>query len=164
VAVLFSSLAEMWQDAGGEVAITVGESVSRGIVAEGTPLVDGGAGKTVDAEALIAASPDLVIGSADIAAHKALAPILEKASIPFALFRVDTLSDYERVMGVMCAITCRADLYESKAVAVRNTANEVLASVPDALARPRILFVRVGSGYSATKAKRTNEHFVCAML
>lgn len=164
VAVLFSSLADMWCLAGGEVAVSVGESVERGILPEGTLLVDVGAGKTVDVEALVAATPDLVIGSADIAAHRALVPILEKAGVPLALFRVDTLSDYERVMGVMCALTCRADLYESKVAAVRNEADEILAAVPDTSESPRILFVRVGSGYSATKAKRTDEHFVCAML
>ncbi len=164
VAVLFSSLADMWCLAGGEVAVSVGESVERGILPEGTLLVDGGAGKTVDVEALVAATPDLVIGSADIAAHRALTPILEKANIPLALFRVDTLSDYERVMGVMCAITRRAELYESRVEAVRNEADGIIAAVPEDSVPPRILFVRVGSGYSATKAKRTDEHFVCAML
>ncbi len=61
VAVLFSSLADVWQTAGGEVAITVGESVERGFVPEGTPLVDGGAGKTINQELLLSYEPDFVI-------------------------------------------------------------------------------------------------------
>ena len=164
VAVLFSSLADMWCLAGGNVAITVGESVDRGIVCEDAVLVDSGAGKSISVETLVAAAPDFVIGSADIAAHKALVPALTKAGIPFALFRVDTLGDYERVMKTMCAITRRADLYESEAEDVRDEANAILESVPALIEPPKILFVRVGSGYSATKAKRTEEHFVCAML
>ena len=111
VAVLFSSLADMWCLAGGEVAVTVGESVSRGLVKEDTPLVDAGAGKKIAIESLLAQSPDFVIGSADIPAHKELVPILEKAGIPIALFRVDTFDDYQRVMEILCAITKRSDLY-----------------------------------------------------
>ena len=82
VAVLFSSYAEMWILAGGEVKITVGESIERGFAPEGTPLVDAGAGKTVDREALLAAEPDLVIASADIAAQAELAAYLDTVGIP----------------------------------------------------------------------------------
>ena len=47
VAVLFSSLADIWCLAGGEVAITVGESVEREFASGSAVLVDSGAGKTV---------------------------------------------------------------------------------------------------------------------
>ena len=47
VAVLFSSFADIWLTAGGRVDITVGESVERGLVPDGTPLVDDGAGGVV---------------------------------------------------------------------------------------------------------------------
>ncbi len=165
VAVLFSSLADMWRLAGGTVAVTVGESVTRGIVPVGTPLVDEGAGKNVAVESLLSEKPDFVIGSADIAAHKALAPILEEANIPFALFRVDTFADYERVMASLCRITEREDLHTTYVAAQRTEIDNLLAVAEEGHgARPLVLFVRVGSGYSATKAKRTDEHFVCAML
>lgn len=164
VAVLFSSLADMWLIAGGEVSVTVGESVTRGLVPEGVPLVDDGAGKQISHEALVAEAPDLVIGSADVPAHKALVPILEKAGIPIALFRVDTFEDYARVMGIMCELTDREDLYEANVTAVWERIDALLGEADKQLATPRVLFVRVGSGYSATKAKRTEEHFVCAML
>ena len=144
----------------------MGESVERGIVPASTPLVDEGAGKSIAVEALLATSPDLVIGSADIPAHKALAPILQKAGIPLALFRVDTFADYERVMAGMCRITGREDLYGEKVTAQRERIDALLDTLPanDSASSPVVLFIRVGSGYSATKAKRTDEHFVCAML
>ena len=69
VAVLFSSLADVWCLAGGEVAITVGESVERGICSDDVLLVDSGAGKTIDTEMLIAYEPDLVIYSLDVEAQ-----------------------------------------------------------------------------------------------
>ena len=63
VAVLLSSLADLWITAGGEVDITVGESVERGFARENVILVDAGAGKTIDLEGLIAAKPDFVLYS-----------------------------------------------------------------------------------------------------
>ena len=59
VAVLFSSFAELWQLAGGTVAVTVGESVERGFVPEGTPLVDDGAGKRSTSNGCLSKSPTL---------------------------------------------------------------------------------------------------------
>ena len=94
VAVLFSSYAEIWTVAGGEVAITVGESISRELVAPNTPLVDSNAGKSIDSERLLAYSPDFVIASADIDAQVACAPTLRAAGIPIAYFRVDSFADY----------------------------------------------------------------------
>ena len=52
VAVLFSSFAQVWELAGGKVDITVGESVERGFASQDAVLVDGGAGKTINSEAL----------------------------------------------------------------------------------------------------------------
>lgn len=163
VAVLFSSYAEMWILAGGEVDVTVGESVERGFADEGTPLVDSGAGKTIDREALLAAEPDFVIASADIAAQAELAGLLDSLGIPCALFRVDSFYDYAEVMKELCAITGRDDLYEKNAAAIGAEIEKILASV-DKSAAPRILFVRCGSSYGATKAKTAAENFVCRML
>lgn len=67
-AVLFSSLAEVWIKAGGDVDITVGEAVERGFAKEGTPLVDSGAGKSINIELLLSYKPSLVIYSSDIPA------------------------------------------------------------------------------------------------
>ena len=163
VAVLFSSYAEMWILAGGEVKITVGESIERGFAPEGKPLVDAGAGKTIDREALLAAEPDLVIASADIAAQAELAAYLDTVGIPCALFRVDCFADYEKAMTHLCAITGRADLFEQNVASVGAEIENLLAKV-DKTAAPRILFVRCGSSYSATKAKVASENFVCKML
>lgn len=163
VAVLFSSYAEMWTLAGGEVSVTVGESIERGFAPEGTPLVDAGAGKTIDREALLAAAPDLVIASADIAAQAELAAYLDTVGIPCALFRVDCFADYERAMTHLCAITGRADLFEQNVAEVGAEIEKILAAV-DKSATPRILFVRCGSSYGATKAKVAAENFVCKML
>jgi iron complex transport system substrate-binding protein len=153
----------MWTLAGGEVNITVGESVERGFADKSTVLVDSGAGKTIDREILIASAPDFVIASADIAAQAELAEYLDSVGIPCALFRVDSFYDYADVMDVLCAITERDDLYEKNVTKIADEIENILNSVDKSRA-PRIIFVRCGSSASSTKAKNAEENFVCKMI
>ncbi len=163
VAALFSSHAEMVLLSGGSVDITVGEAVERGLVSEDTPLVDGGAGKSINTELLISHSPDLVIGSYDIASHRESAELLNAAGIPAALFRVENFNDYERVMKIFCVIFDGKEQYENNVEKVKAEIEDVLSSVPRG-EKKKILFVRCASSARATKAKTKNESFVCEML
>ena len=94
VAVLTSSLADLWLTAGGAVNITVGETVERGFVEDTVVLVDDGAGKTVNLEALVAAEPDFVLYSSDLSGQLECADALRNAGIPAAGFAVETVEDY----------------------------------------------------------------------
>lgn len=162
VAVLFSSLAEIWQLAGGTVSITVGESVERGFCDASVSLVDGGAGKTIDVEALLTYAPDLVIGSADIEAHADAAAVLQKAGIPCALLRVESFADYLRVLKICTDLTEKQQRYETYGAALQQ---EIAALLEQKRAdAPRILFVRSGSKASSAKAKKAADHFAAAML
>lgn len=168
VAVLFSSFAEIWSLAGGTVSVTVGESIERGFAPTGTPLVDEGAGKTIDHELLLAARPDLVIGSADIDAQADACRILAEAGIPSALFRVDTFEDYLSMLKICAGITGRPEAYTQYGAAVQEDVDRLMAAVSLHTANgseaKEILFIRAGSQYSATKAKRAPDHFACIML
>lgn len=151
VCVLFSSFAQMWQLAGGEVSISVYESVERGFADADIPLVDSGAGKTIDLETLVYEQPDLVIGSMDLPAHVNAKKILQKAGIPAALFRVESFSDYLRVFGVFTSITQNEEAFEVYGLEVQKRVEAALEkarenSFADAT---EILFVRSGSGYSS---------------
>lgn len=162
VAVLFSSLAEIWLDAGGEIAITVGETVERGLAPEGTQLVDEGAGKTVNLELLISLQPDLVICSADIPAQVEAEALLRTAGIPTLLCRVESFSDYLAALDAMTQITGCREAYEAGA-ALQSEIDAVLKQ-SQAFAEKEILFVRAGSTAASTKAKLPEDHFACAML
>lgn len=166
VAVLFSSFAEVWQTAGGEVAVTVGESAERGFVSQDVPQVDGGAGKTIDTERLISYQPDFVIASADIAAQAEAASVLNNAGIPAALFHVECFADYCAMMKICTDITENNAAYETYVNAVQTQIDEVLQNAAAAQSNPkdRILFVRAGSTAGATKAKTAADNFVCTML
>lgn len=159
-AVLFSSFADIWCTAGGEVAVTVGESIERGFAAADVMTVDGGAGKSIDTEALLAARPDLVIGSADIPAQVQAVELCRSAGIPAVLLRVECFSDYLRVLGLFCRLTGRPELYAVHGEAVAAEIDALRA----APAEGTVLFIRAGSTAASTKAKGSKDHFAAAML
>ena len=164
VAVLFSSLAEIWLEAGGDVAITVGETVERGFADADTPLVDSGAGKTVNVELLLSLEPDLVICSTDIAAQAEAAALLREAGIATLVLRVETLDDYVAALAAMTEITGNTDALQN-ALAMKARIDGLLSSERvTALAGTRILFVRAGSTAASTKTKGSADHFAAHML
>jgi len=168
VAVLFSSYAEIWNLAGGTVSVSVGESIDRGFVPESTPLVDAGAGKAIDLELLLAVQPDFVIGSADIEAQAEICRIMNENGIPSALFQVDTFSDYLSMLKICTDITGNEAAYTEHGILVAQESQEIMTAVEqyltDSPSEPEILFIRAGSQYSSTKAKRAPDNFVCTML
>ena len=167
VAVLFSSYAEIWTLAGGKVSVSVGESVERGFADGDTVLVDESAGHSqIDLEALIASRPDLVIGSADYECQLSACELCAKAGIPSAVFRVESLSDYLRVLRIMCDITGSAAAYERYGASVAANAEKTISSFVTSLGEKeiKILFIRAGSSARSTKAKNAESNFVCAML
>lgn len=164
VAVLFSSFAEVWELAGGEVSITVGESIERGFADENAVLVDDGAGKTVNTELLIDAQPDFVICSADLAAQTETAELLNSAGIPAACFHVDTFPEYLNMLKICTDITGDAAAYQKNGTEVKSRIDAMLDSLSGDPDKKNILFVRAGSSASSTKAKTAKDHFAAAML
>lgn len=165
VAVLLSSFADIWKTAGGETAITVGESIERGFADESALLADDGAGKTIDNELLISYEPDLVICSSDIAAQLETAELMQSVGIPCAVLRVETFDEYLSVLKIFTDITGNAESYQKYGVDVENRINELISSVNNAdLGEKKILFIRSGSKQSSAKAKTAENHFACAML
>ena len=162
VAVLFSSFAELWQLAGGTVAVTVGESVERGFVPEGTPLVDDGAGKKIDLERLLIEEPDFVICSGDIAAQAETAETLTGLDIPAAQFVVESFSDYLDVLKICTDITGDETAFEQYGAAQKQAIDTILAE--NSFEGVDILFVRAGSSARSVKAKTSEDHFAAEML
>ena len=162
VAVLLSSYAEIWQLAGGEVAVTVGESVERGIVNSEVVLVDDGAGKTIDLERLVAQEPDFVLCSADIEAQQDCALILNAAGIPAVQVRVEAFEDYLTLLRLCCTINGNDAAFEQYGTALKTEIDAILAA--EHADAPQILFLRAGSSASSTKAKSSADHFAATML
>lgn len=163
VAVLFSSLAETWQNAGGKIAITVGESVERGFCGDTVELVDSGAGKTIDNELLLSMEPDFVICSADIAAQKETAELLRKAGIPVAEIRLDSFEDYLSCLKAFTAVTGESENYTAYGENVEKEIEKILAETK-VQEDTKILFIRSGSSASSAKAKKAEDNFAAKML
>ena len=164
VAVLLSSLADLWITAGGRVDITVGETVERGLVSADVILVDAGAGKTVDLEALVGAEPDFVLFASDIAGQLECADTLRAAGIPAAGVAVETFGDYLEVLRLCTEILDTPENYEMYGQQLKNKVDSLLETGKKQPRQPEILFVRAGSSAKYTKAKTAENHFVCGML
>ena len=164
VAVLFSSLADVYVLAGGEVEISVGESVQRGILSESTLLVDDGAGKTINVELLISYAPDLVLASSDVPAQVEAVEQLRALGISAGCFRLESMEDYLSVLRTFSSITENADAYRLYGSEMVSKVEALLSSMPKDEAKKRILFIRAGSSARSTKAKTAEEHFACQML
>lgn len=165
VAILFSSLADVWVSAGGSVDVTVGESVERGFAAEGVTLVDAGAGhSSIDLETLVAAAPDLVIGTADYPCQAEACAFCAAHGIPAAALRIECFDDYLSVLALFCQLTGHPENYEQYGTAVAERIDAVRAQLPETERAPKVLFLRVGTSARSTKAKTAEQNFVCAML
>ena len=160
VAVLFSSFADIWVNAGGEVSLTVYEAVERGFADENVILVDSGAGKSIDNEVLLASAPDLVICSADIEAQLDTAKICRAAGIPAVALRVEGFEDYLGVLKLFTTLTGCEENYEKYGLTVQKEIAELTAYTSG----DTILFIRAGSSARSTKAKTADDHFAAAML
>ena len=164
VAVLFSSFSDIWLTAGGSIAITVGESIERGFTDTSVILVDDGAGKTIDTERLIASNPDFIICSADIAAQLEAAKICRQAGLAAAAFRVECFDDYLSLLACFTEITGHPDRLQQYGASVKESIETMLQQYHNRNEEASILFVRAGSSARSTKAKTSENHFVCQML
>lgn len=166
VAVMFSSFADIWKTAGGEINVTVGESVERGFADSGVTLIDEGSGhSTIDNEILINAEPDLVIGTTDYECQVSTAELCRNAGIPSASFKVESFDDYLGVLKIFCYLTGETERYEKYGVEVGEEIKNILADAEQRkIDSPKILFIRAGSSAKSTKAKNTDDNFACRML
>ena len=165
VAVLFSSLCQVWKNAGGNTDITVGESVERGFCSEDVLLVDSGAGKVINNELLISYKPDFVIYSADVPAQCQTGEFMKKAGIPSMGVRLDCFEDYLEAFELFCLITGDRSKFEALGENVRAEIDSIKKEVGEkASEKPRILFLRSGSSQSSCKAKRAEDNFAAKML
>ena len=163
-ACLNSSLADLWKLAGGSVDITVEESVERGFASSDAILVDSASGRNINTELLVAAEPDLVIGSADTASHVRLSSFLDKAGIDMILVDMDSFDDFLSIFHTLTDITGRSDLYEKYGEGQKTAIEEIIANAAGYESKPRVLFVRAGSAFSYVKAKRADDHFAAKII
>lgn len=162
VAVLFSSYAQVWQDAGGTVAITVSDSINRGLVKkEAVTVVGNGEGRSFDLERLLKLSPDLVILTNDFPEHVELAEILRDKEIKTLLFQVNSFLDYLSMLKSCTTILNTQDRYHTYGTEVLNTVENIIEETSNVKNPPKVLSLL--ASLQGIKVMSTN-HFVGDML
>lgn len=145
VVALGSSLAEMWSLAGGTLVGTTEDSFAEFPELQEESVASVGSVKTPALESILALEPDMVILSADLAAHTAMHSILEEAKIRSYYAHVKTFADYLQAMVELCAMTGRQDLYQENALDVQThiSAEKAAFQLPDPA--PTYLLLRMHS-------------------
>ncbi len=162
VAVLFSSFADIWQLAGGRVDITVGDAVEAGHAPKDAVTVDEGSGHSgINTELLAAASPDLVIGTADYPAQVQACDVMRSLGVPAAALRVESFDDYLRTLKIFTDILGTDQRY----VQYGQSLSEKIARLKSEYSPASecdMLFLRVTK--SSHKAMSTDKHFAASMI
>ena len=126
-ACLNSSLADLWSLAGGSVDISVQDAIDRGFASPGCILVDNASGRNIDTERLVAASPDLVLGSVDTASHVRLSSLMDSIGVEMILVKEDSFSDFLSVYRQLTGITGRDDLWLEHGIGQKAAIEETIA-------------------------------------
>ncbi len=155
----YGSFADCWILSGGELVGVTDDAVEQGILSAGSVSLVGTV-KNIDLERIIALSPDYVILSADLAAHLKLQESLDKAKIPHGYFRVDTFSDYKKLMEQFCAVNGRQDLYKIHVSDVEEKISSVLEKIPKNTEKS-VLLLRV---YSTGMKAKTDDNLAGQIL
>lgn len=162
VAVLFSSYAEIWSLAKGEIVCSVGDAVKRGFVDSDVELADSGAGLKLDMEKLVAAKPDFVIVTADLSAQLEAYEVMKEAGVACAAFREESLDDYLAILKIFTDINGCPEVYDEYGTNVKKEVEDIIENSFGE--GPGYLFIRAGSAFNSTKAKTAEDHFACLML
>ncbi|MCR5725143.1 MAG: ABC transporter substrate-binding protein [Treponema sp.] len=114
--------------------------------AEKVPVVAGSM-MAPNSELLLSRTPDFVILSANISAHKKLLPLLENAHIPAACFNYETFSQYLHILDVCTHLTGRSDLYDKHGTLVKAACDKQIALALSKRPKnaPTVLFLRAFS-------------------
>lgn len=150
---LIGSFAEAYALAGGTLVGTTDDAITERQLDLGADVQVIGTLHSPSMELVLSLSPDLVLLSTEISAHRDAGQVLENAGIAHAYFTVMTAADYMNMMAALCAVTGRADLLAAQEETV---AAPIAAMVEAARAQPdygqrTALFLRAYS--TGVKAK-----------
>lgn len=154
VVCLYSSYAQAWLSAGGELCGVVDDAVSERSLDIGDAEIVGTV-KEPNVEEILALSPDWVILSADLTAHMELQDVLQSAGLACSYFRVDTFEDYADLMEQFVSVTGREELLDETVTPAREKIEQVLETIENRQSDPNVLLLRAFS--SGIKAKSTDE-------
>lgn len=162
VAALIGSFADVWCLAGGRntLAAAADDSWTQFDLDLPESVERLGAVKEPNVEALLAAEPDLVLGSAKTAADLELQDLLEKSGIAVAYMDVSSFEDYLRMLEICTRLTGCPENYEEYGAKVQAQIDRARARAPES--GPSVLYVRATG--SSCKVKNSQGTVLGEML
>ena len=146
---LYGSFSEAWMLSGGTlVGVTSDAIEERGLNLPDAQVI--GTNKAPNLELVLALEPELVILSADIAAHAGAREVLEAAGVHCRAYRVDTWQDFAAMMDEFTQMTGRRDLYEQIIPPMQREIEGIIQKA-QMQKSPKVLLLRAYSG--GVKAK-----------
>lgn len=147
VVACMGSLADAWQLAGGTLVGASDDAFGHYPV-DSSKVSGVGRSTSLNLESILALKPDFVImtGIADgkhstgVSQADAKSALTE-AGVPVAFFKVTTFADYKRMMGTLCAITGRNDLYKKNVTKVGEKIKSAVSRYSVASKSPSVLVV-----------------------
>lgn len=156
VAALIGSFADVWCLAGGRDTLVAAANDSWTQFGLDLPETVENLGTTTDpnVELLLAAEPDLVIGSTKTEADLELLDQLEQSGIPAAYFDVSSFEDYLRMLEICTRLTGCPENYEAYGAKVQSRIDAAKARADGS--GPSVLYVRAtGASCKVKNSKNT---------
>lgn len=156
VAALIGSFADVWCLAGGKDTLiaAANDAWTSFELNLSDEVVDLGAIKSPNLEALLAAQPDFVIGSCNTQADIDLEPTLTAAGITVAYFDVQSFADYLNMLSVCTALTGKPELYEQYGADLQKQIDAAIARQDGS--QPTVLCVRATGTSVKVRGSRDN--------
>lgn len=160
---LYNSYGDAWSLSGGTL---VGSIADYGNGTALSPDVQNlGSHISPNLELLFSLDPDFVLMSADVAAHRKLAPVLEQAGIPCALFSTPDWRSYMENIRLFTALNGKPGLYEAQYASVQQPIEAMIAEAQAMESSPSALLIRANS--TSLKARDSEGtvagHILCDM-
>ncbi len=156
VAVLIGSFADVWCLAGGRdsIAAAADDTWTQFDLGLDESVIHLGGVKEPNVEKLLAAEPDLVIGSSRTAANVELEDMLTEMGIPVLYFNVSSFEDYLRMLKICCEITGHPENYETYGLNIQQRVDNAVAMAEGEA--PTVLYIRAtGSGCKVKNSEGT---------
>ena len=161
-AALIGSFADVWCLAGGQETLVAAaeDSWTQFELELDESVTNLGEVKTPNVEALLAADPDFVLGSAKTAADVELMDLLEELGIPVAYFDISSFGDYLRMLDICTRLTGSPDNYQLYGARVEAQVEVARGRAQDP--GPRVLYIRATG--SSCKVKNSQNTVLGEML
>lgn len=156
VAVLIGSFADVWCLAGGKDSLVAAadDTWTQFDLGLDEDVVHLGGVKTPSVEKLLAAEPQLVIGSARTAANVELEEMLTEMGIPVLCFDVSSFPDYLRMLDICTQITGNPEAYRTYGLDIQAQVDKAVARADGSA--PSVLYIRAtGSSCKVKNSKGT---------